>query len=65
MLWCLLLVYSKQVYATCFDLYLRHHQANSIKQTMLLAFSCSNMHPYYAIFVAVIISEYILINVNK
>jgi hypothetical protein len=31
MLWCLLLVYCKQVYATCFDIYLGHHWANSIK----------------------------------
>jgi hypothetical protein len=34
MLWCLLLVYCKQVYATCFDLYLGHHQANSINHEL-------------------------------
>jgi hypothetical protein len=30
-----LLVYCKQVYATCFDLYLGHHQANSIKHKLI------------------------------
>jgi hypothetical protein len=36
MLWCLLLVYCKQVYAAFFDFYLGYHQANSMKQTKLL-----------------------------
>jgi hypothetical protein len=34
MLWCLLVFYCKQVYATCFDLYLGHHQANSMKHKL-------------------------------
>jgi hypothetical protein len=50
MLWCLLIVYCKRVYATCFDLYLGHHQANTIKQTKLSEFNCLNMDPYYAVF---------------
>jgi hypothetical protein len=33
-LWCLLLVYCKQVYATYLDLYLGHHQANYIKHKL-------------------------------
>jgi hypothetical protein len=37
-LWCLLLVYCKQVYATCFDIYFGH-QANSIKYKL----RCSNL----------------------
>jgi hypothetical protein len=54
------------MYATGFDLYLGHHQANSIKQTKLLEFSCPNVEPYYAIFfVVVIIGEYTLKNVNN
>jgi hypothetical protein len=35
MLWSLLHVYCKQVYATCFDLYLGHDRANSTKQSYL------------------------------
>jgi hypothetical protein len=54
-----------QVYAICFDLYLGNHQANSVKRTKLLEFSCPNMDPYYEIFVVVIISEYILTNVSN
>jgi hypothetical protein len=34
MLWCLLLAYCKQVYATYFDLYLGHHQANCMKHKL-------------------------------
>jgi hypothetical protein len=36
MLWCLLLVYRKQVYATCFEFYLGHLQANFIKHELSL-----------------------------
>jgi hypothetical protein len=34
MLWCLLLIYCKQMYATYFDLYLSHHQVNPTKRKL-------------------------------
>jgi hypothetical protein len=34
MLWCLLLVYCKQVYVICFDFYLGHQQENSLKHKL-------------------------------
>jgi hypothetical protein len=44
-LWCLLFVYCKQVYATCFDFYLSHHQANSIKHKLsYLNFTYSSLN---------------------
>jgi hypothetical protein len=61
-----MLVYCKQVYATCFDLYLGHHQANSIKHLLsylnLVALIRNHIMQF---FVVVIISEYILKNVNN
>jgi hypothetical protein len=66
MLWCLLLLYCNQVYATCFDLYLGHHQANSIKHKLsylnLVALIWIHI---MQLFVVAIISEYILKNVNN
>jgi hypothetical protein len=66
MLWYLLLVYCKQVYATCFDLYLGHHQANSIKHIQsylnLVALMSINITQLFA---ALIIIEYILKNIHN
>jgi hypothetical protein len=54
-------VYCKQVYATHSDLYLDHHQVNSIKHKLnYLNIVFPNMDPYYENFVVVIISEYAL-----
>jgi hypothetical protein len=54
-------VYCKQAYATCFHLYLGHHQANSIYFNLLALIWIHIMH-----FIAVlIISEYTLKNVNN
>jgi hypothetical protein len=51
MLWCLLLVYCKQVYATCFDIYLGHQQTNSTKHKLsyLNIHSCPNRDQYYVV----------------
>jgi hypothetical protein len=68
MLWCLLLVYYKQVYATCFDLYLGHHQANSIKHKLsylnLVALRLIHAR-IMQLSLVLIISEYTLKNVNN
>jgi hypothetical protein len=65
-MWCLLLVYCEQVYATYFDLYLGHHQANSIKHNRsylnLVALIWIHIMQF---FVIVIISEYIVKNINN
>jgi hypothetical protein len=53
--------YFKQVYATCFDLYLGHHQANSIKHKL----SYLNLVATLSKFLVVIIAEYTLKNVNN
>jgi hypothetical protein len=66
MLWCLLLVYWKQVYATCFDLYLGHHHANSIKHkpSYLNLVALTRIHTVQPLAVA-IISECTLTEVNS
>jgi hypothetical protein len=43
-------VYYVQENATCFDLFVGHHQACSIRtQTTFLELGRSNMDPYYAV----------------
>jgi hypothetical protein len=68
MLRCLITVYCKQVYATCFELYLDHHQANSIKHKLsylnLVALIWIHTR-IMKLFVVVIITEYDLKNVNN
>jgi hypothetical protein len=60
---CLLLVYCEQVYATCFDSYLGHHQAIFIehKLSYLNLISLIWIH-ITQFFVAAIICEYMLKN---
>jgi hypothetical protein len=45
-----LLVCYVQVYATCFDLFISHHLACSVKaQAKFHELGCPNMEPYYAV----------------
>jgi hypothetical protein len=60
---CLLLVYFKQVYSVCFDLYLYHHQANSIKHELSFLNLVTLIMQIFLI--VVIISECTLKNVHN
>jgi hypothetical protein len=68
MLWCVLPVYCKQAYATCFDLYLGHHQAHSIKHKLsylnLVALIWIHTR-IMQLFVVVVIRACTLKNVNE
>lgn len=60
------LVYYVQKYATCFDLFISHHQACSTRtQTKFLEFGCPIMDPCYAIGSCYYPANTPLDNVNK
>jgi hypothetical protein len=53
------LVYYVQEYVTCFNLFIGHHQACSIKtQTKFLELGYTNMGPYYAVGSYYLVNEY-------
>jgi hypothetical protein len=65
MLWWLLHVYRKQTYATCFDLYLGHHQTNFVKHKLsYLNLAVLIWIHVMQFLVVVLVGEYTLKNAN-